>query len=82
MNDVNSTIIQERQQRKADRATTKMIQEMLNARKHLDEEVKKVLDEDIQHQATVEIEDYKRRRDLQIQEMEVTKMKNMKRNFF
>lgn len=48
-----------------------MIREMLDARKHIDEEVKKVLEEDMKKQTMDEIADYKHRRELQIAEMEV-----------
>lgn len=65
------TIRKDLEHKKLEKATSKMIKEMVKARQHLQEKVHKVLDEDLKKKALDELEDYKRRRALQLEEIEV-----------
>ena len=69
--DIDETIKKEVANRDAERARDKMIREMIAARQHLRDEEKKVLDEAQENQTREELEEYKRRRDLQLAEINV-----------
>lgn len=66
-----TTIAKDLEHKKFEKATNRIIKELLNAKKHLREEVRKALDDDVKKQSLEEIEDYKHRRELQIIEINV-----------
>ena len=68
---ISETIKKDIENRNAERARDKMIREMIAARQHLRDEVKQVLDEAELKQSQEEFEEYKKRRELQLAEINV-----------
>ena len=75
LDDLNATsaqnMVKELAHKKAEKEQDKMIREMLKARKHLRDEVKAVIDESNAKERDAEFQDFHRRHDLRLAEINV-----------
>jgi hypothetical protein len=70
--DIGETIERELKFKEANKAKSRFIKAMLNAKSHLQEEKKEFLTKEKEKINTLDLKDFKRRRDLQLAEMKVS----------